>query len=253
MMQARVDVQRALNAYQACQRNAARLGQQARASAEYAVRCWPADPVPWVALLTLAQVDTVEIRQRRPEHRMSPWERPLPPGPWGLLYDVCRRDPLNREGWHRMLQALQAYREPTSDFVRWVSSRAPEGSPSALLPLYAYVDVYRSRRSGGLPTPLYWRSDPVPYYARSALTRWFAHADRTSWSPVDLNYLAHALSASGIAEGAEVFEAIGTRVTPAPWKYVSDVPEQWQETFLAARRHYVPDATGGPLHARPRR
>ncbi|MEW1719746.1 hypothetical protein [Streptomyces sp. NPDC093109] len=253
MMRARVAVQRALNAHRAGRRDdTAGLEDRARMACAAAVRRWPADPVPWVSLLALAQVDTGE-RHRRPEHRAKPWEQLLPYGPWGLLHEVRRRDPLNREAWHRMLQALQAYGEHTSDFVRWVSSWAPEGSALAVLPLYVYADLFRSRQARGEITTLYWTSDPVPYYTRSALDRWFAHADPGSWSALDLNYLAQALCSGGFAEGAEVFSAIGDRPTPAPWKYVAPVPERWEESFLIARGHYLPHVVDRPTHARPRR
>jgi hypothetical protein len=250
MMQARVEVERALNAHRAGQPGGGSLSDRARAACWQAARSWPADPVPWVALLALAQLDSADVRQRRPEHRMHPWEYMLPYGPWGLLREAQKRDPNNREAWHRMLQAIQAYRQNTYDFVRWVSTWAPEGSPLVMLPLHLYAEHYGEQRARGSLTPLYWTRDPVSHYTRRALDWWFVHADPASWSPVDLNHLAQALYSGGFTEGADkVFEAIGPFATPAPWKYVADAPQRWLEEFTRARRHYVPDPVGGPLHA----
>lgn len=245
MMGARVAVQRALTAHRAQsvrRRDVHRLEDEARAACGAAIRCWPEDPVPWVDLLALAQIDAAEVRLRRPEHRAAPWEQLLPVGPWGLLAEVYQRDPYNREAWHRMLQALEAYRQNTSDFGRWVSSWAPKGSPLAAVPLYVYANRFQAQRARGQLTTLYWTTDPVPFYAERALTQWFSYARKAgTWSALDLNYLAQSLYSGGFTQGvAEVFTAIGSSVTPAPWKYVADHPERWEEQFLHARRRYLP-------------
>lgn len=254
MMQARVSVERALNAHRAGQRGVGSLADRARRACWEAARSWPEDPVPWVGLLALAQVDSPDVRERRPEHQMRSWEHMLPSGPWGLLHQVYVRDPGNREAWHRMFQAMQAYRANAHDFVRWVSSWAPAGSPLALLPLHLYAEEYGRQRASGQHMPLYWTSDPVSHYTGRALTWWFPHADPTSWSPLDLNHLAQALDSGGFTEGVdEVFEAIGPFVTPAPWKYVTDAPERWLEEFERARSRHVRDRATGPLHAGRRR
>ncbi|MGW4030887.1 hypothetical protein ACWEFL_16460 [Streptomyces sp. NPDC004838] len=244
MMQARVEVQRALNAHREKDRDAVAQAQRARLTCKFAARAHPTDPVPWLGLLTLAQVDSPEEYRRRPEHRISAWERPLPSGPWGLLSAVLERDRGNREAWHRLLQSLQAYRQNTSDFARWVSSWAQPGSPLAVIPLYVYADIYRSRQESGQLTPLFWTTDPVSYYTKNALERWFVHADSTTWSPLDLNYLAQALHSGGFGEEAcaEVFQAIGSCATPAPWRFIADAPERWQEEFLRARQRCLKDS-----------
>lgn len=254
MMRARVLVERVLNAHRAGQRGVGSLADRARRACWEAARSWPEDPVPWVGLLALAQVDFPDAYQRRAEHRVGPWEYMLPYGPWGLLREVHDRDPGNREAWHRMLQAMQAYGENAHDFVRWVSTWAPAGSPLVLLPLYLHAEQYGKQRANGQLTPLYWTRDPVSHYTLRALAWWFPQADPTSWSPLDLNHLAQALHSGGFGEGAEeVFDAIGPFVTPVPWKYVADAPERWLEEFERARSRYVRDPATGPLHAGRRR
>ncbi|MFI6283719.1 hypothetical protein ACIBCM_02980 [Streptomyces sp. NPDC051018] len=243
MMRARVEVQRALNAHRTGDRDAESRTDRARLACEHAAAEHPDDPVPWLGLLTLAQVDSSDEYHRRPEHRIAAWEPPLPAGPWGLLAAVLKRDRGSREAWHRLLQALQAYGRNTSDFARWVSSWAEPGSPLAVIPLYVYADIYRERRESGQLTSLFWTTAPVSYYTRHALERWFPHADRSSWSPLDLNYLAQALYSGGFgpAACAEVFQAIGSCATPVPWRYVADAPDRWQEEFLQARRRCLND------------
>jgi hypothetical protein len=250
MMHARVLVQRALNAHPAGQPGVGTLADGARAACWEAARRWRADPVPCVALLALAQLDTPDEWRRRPEHRERAWEYMLPRGPWGLLGEAQRRDLGNREAWHRMLQAIQAYRENAFDFVRWVSTWAPQGSPLVLLPLYLHAEHYGQQRAhGALTTSLYWTTDPISHYTQRALHWWFAHADPASWSPVDLNHLAQALYSGGFDEGREVFEAIGPFATPVPWKYVADKPHRWLEEFTRARDRYLRAAPSRPLHA----
>ncbi|MGW0332264.1 hypothetical protein ACWD0J_10405 [Streptomyces sp. NPDC003011] len=249
MMHARVSVQRALNAHHAGQPGGASRADGARAACWEAARRWPADPVPWVALLALAKMDTPDLWRRRPEHQAPAWEYLLPRGPWGLLREAQQRDPNNREAWHRMLQALGAYRENAFDFVRWVVTWAPQGSPLVLLPLYLHSEHYGELRTqGALTTSLYWTRDPISYYTHRALHWWFAHADPASWLPPDLNHLGQALHSGGFTEGREVFEAIGPFATPVPWKYVADKPQRWLEEFTRARRRYLRDVPSGPLH-----
>lgn len=254
MMRARVMVQRALNAHRAGQRDGEVLADRARAACWEAARYWPDDPVPWVCLLALAQLDMPDVELRRPEHRMPSPEYMLPPGPWGLLHEADKRDPGSREAWHRMIQALRAYGENVYDVVRWICTWAPEGSPLLLLPLYLHAEHYGQQRARGALTPLYWTTDPISYYTKRALDRWFIYADRASWSPLDLNHMAQALFSSGLyVEAAAVFEAIGPFVTPEPWTHVADAPERWLEEFERARDRCRSTVAGRPLRAARRR
>jgi tetratricopeptide (TPR) repeat protein len=256
MMRARVMVQRALTAFRAGRRDVALLADRARAACWEAARYYPDDPVPWVCLLMLAQLDWPDEGQRRYEHhRPSPeYGLMLPSGPWGLLDRADQRDPGNREAWHRMIQALQAYGENVFDVVRWVSNWAPKGSPLLLLPLYVHAAHYARQRALGKLTSLYWITDPTSYYTTRALERWFKYADQDSWSALDLSHVAQALFSSGrYAEAAQVFEAIGPFVTPEPWTHVAEAPEKWLEQFERARDRCLPTAARGPLHAARRR
>lgn len=98
MMRARVRVQEALGAHRAGERGVGLLVDRARSACGEAVRYGPADPVPWVCLLALAQLDWPEARQRRPEHRAQPRSSCCRPGrgvccmrPTGVIRAAVRR------------------------------------------------------------------------------------------------------------------------------------------------------------------
>lgn len=236
VMWARVLVQRALRAFRDGHgHHASRLVEDARHASELAATFVPADPVPWVARLALAQLDSPHPQERCPENREYCWEAGIPSGPWGLLLEAQRRDPYNREAWHRVLQALLAYHhraEETVDFSRWAARAAPRGSAVKLLPLYTHLERFRRRTRGETPR-LHWAhtgfSSPL-----HAADQWFPYADRTSWSPLDLNHLAQALHHGG-HPAHDVFEAIGTCVTRVPWQDVAPDGRTWQQEFLQAR------------------
>ncbi|MEU3255741.1 hypothetical protein [Streptomyces sp. NPDC006997] len=99
LMGARVAVERALRAHRQQHPQTLEFEFRARRDALLAARRALHDPVPWVCLLALAQIDTRQLRQ---EHRVDAGEPMLPSGPWGLLYEVNRRDPYNREAYHRV-------------------------------------------------------------------------------------------------------------------------------------------------------
>lgn len=245
VMTARVAAERALHAARQHHSGAGRLAQAARAAGKEAALAAPADPVPWICLLALAQVD---VRQELPEHRQPPPppEALLPDGPWTLLREASRRDTYNREAFHRMLQFLYARTGGTLanalDYARWVDSWAPEGSPLLALPLYAYAEHYRDRRTVGGSSDnsliLYWSSEHVSYAIKRALYGWFDASEPDGRSLLDLSHLAHALwGARWFDEAARVFRALGPFATPVPWRYAVDDPGEWQEEFMRARQH----------------
>ncbi|MEW2391003.1 hypothetical protein AB0933_21855 [Streptomyces venezuelae] len=217
-----------------------KLMARARDACHQASEGNPDDAVPWICRLALAEADSAG---RYPEHHLTPppHEYLLPGGPWGLLSEVHRRDPFNREAWHRMSQALQARPGPAgrqavaTDFARWTVSFAPPDSPLLLLPLYARVQEHRERRDNGgaVMVNLLWTREDTTRAITQAFEGWFRKSEPATSSQLDLNYLAYALARGGFAQwAAEVFAAIGDFATPAPWHYDARYPaDQWRKAF----------------------
>ncbi|MBC2901078.1 hypothetical protein [Streptomyces cupreus] len=242
LMSARVAVERALRAHR--QRHPATLEFEFRARREVllAARHAPQDPVPWVCLVALAQIDT---RQLRHEHRLAPAEPMLPSGPWGLLYEVNQRDPYNREAYHRVLQFLLALDGPQAaslaavfDFGRWVASQRPVGSPLLLLPAYAQIEQRRRSHAD----PLWrrqWAHESTLDYTLNAFHDWFRKTSREQCSVADLHCLAYALWAGHqYLEAAEVFAAVDPYAAREPWASVHDRaagPDPGEALLLRAR------------------
>ncbi|MEU3525921.1 hypothetical protein AB0E62_19005 [Streptomyces sp. NPDC038707] len=250
VMLARVGVERALRARRERHRRTHELWIEAWDAAQTATVAAPRDPVPWVCLLALAQLDP---EQRWEEHRAAPPDPALPPGPWELLAEANRRDPFNREAHHRMLQFLYARGgtgrlAEASGYARWTADRAPQGSALHLLPLYVRVERYR-RDSGqdAVPT-LYWVVEEAVREARGALESWFDRTRPQERTLPDLNHLAHALWGSRrFREAARVFEAIGPYFTPPPWMYRTRDRDRAAEVFTQARDRCRAAAAGsGP-------
>ncbi|MFJ9752603.1 hypothetical protein [Streptomyces chartreusis] len=208
---------------------------------------WPEGPVPWVCLLDLAKLP-LDARHLDPHfaqrHRL--WgqapEMGLFPGPWPLLHEVDRRDPGNREAYHRMRECVDAHLSGglAMDFARWAAARAPQGSALHVLPLYAFAAEYRRRHGTGHGGAIaFWTTEQVRHYARKACDDWFCvtpAAARSRLSLLDLNHLAYALVASGEAGAGGVFEAIGPYATSAPWSQVSaSLGRDWQNEFRRMR------------------
>lgn len=247
VMYARVATERVLQAHRGHlahdsrqARDLEKLADRARQACHRAVEGNPHDAVPWICRLALAETDTTE---RYAEHHADPppHEYLLPRGPWGLLGEVHRRDPFNREAWHRMSQALQARPGPAGrqavavDFARWTVSFAPSDSPLLLLPLYARVQEHRERRDKGsaVTLNLLWTREDTTRAITQAFEGWFRQCDPATSSQLDLNYLAYTLTRGGFPRWAtEVFDAIGDFATPAPWQYDARHPkDQWRKAF----------------------
>ncbi|WP_328500304.1 hypothetical protein OG828_05730 [Streptomyces sp. NBC_00457] len=241
VMHARVTVERALRAHREEHRRTHELWKEAWQACETATHTAPHDPVPWVCLLALAQLD----RDRRwSEHRCGPPEPMLPPGPWGLLAEADKRDPYNREAHHRMLQFLYGRGAggrlaEASGYAHWAADSAPPGSALHVLPLYVRVERYR--RSGGRDAALdlHWVAEDATREARQAFRSWFELSRPAERSLLDLNHLAHALwGALRFPDAARVFDALGPYWTPVPWAYrTSDAGDRSQavDVFLQAR------------------
>ncbi|MFJ9815086.1 hypothetical protein ACIRU3_07400 [Streptomyces sp. NPDC101151] len=238
VMHARVGVERALRAQRERHRRTHQLWIEAWDAAQSATRTAPQDPVPWVCLLALAQLDP---EQRWDEHRTPPPDPLLPPGPWGLLAEAGRRDPANREAHHRMLQFLYAI--DSSDrlaqaarYAQWAATSAPPGSALHVLPLYVRVERYRRAGGHDAALDLHWVAEDATREGQRALHSWFGHAPRAEQSLLDLNHLAHALwGALRFTDAARLFDAIGPYFTPPPWMYRTPDRGRAVEVFLQAR------------------
>ncbi|MEU0815141.1 hypothetical protein ACFYTG_38665 [Streptomyces mirabilis] len=225
LMAVRVAVERALRAHRQQHPQTLEFETKARRAALLAARRAPYDPVPWVCLVALAQIDTLQLRQ---DHRMRSTEPMLPSGPWRLLHEVNQRDPYNREAYHRVLQfllALDGLRAASLaavvDFGWSVAGQHPVGSPLLLLPAYAQVEQRRARVD-----PLWrrqWAEEPSLSYTLNAFHDWFRKAPPGLRSVTDLNHLSYALWAGHqYLEAAEVFEAMGPYAAREPWASVHD-------------------------------
>jgi hypothetical protein len=254
VMLARVAVERALQAHRQGRREVYALVRGAREACWLAGERTPADPVPWVCLLALAQADEL---QDLPEHRLAAPEQMLPPGPWGLLEEAQRRDPFNREAFHRMLKFWMTRTAGSIgdaiDFVQAAVAWAPKGSALMVLPLYAHVELYRQQRDREQLGPLLrrqWTRDHIAVDVDRALRTWFDGPAVAARAPLDLNHLAHGLWAGGSLEDAgRVFDAIGPYATTAPWAHVADEPAAGEREFLWARGQCRNPATrSAPTH-----
>ncbi|MFF9349239.1 hypothetical protein [Streptomyces sp. NPDC014734] len=241
VMHARVVVERAVRAHREGHHRARELWQEAWATCRTAAHASPADPVPWVCLLALSQLDE---RQQLEEHRVHPPGPMLFPGPWGLLAEADKRDPCNREAYHRMLQFVYARKaggtiSEAVNFVQWASSSAPDGSALHVLPLYVRVERYRREHGHEKALDLHWVTEDAERDAMRALELWFRRTPPIARSLPDLNHVAHALwGALKFAEAAAVFEELGPYFTSVPWVYRTRDPKGpggAEEVFLRAR------------------
>ncbi|MFB7916809.1 hypothetical protein [Streptomyces sp. NPDC056061] len=241
VMHARVVVERAVRAHREGHHRARELWQEAWATCRTAAHASPADPVPWVCLLALSQLDE---RQQLEEHRVHPPGPMLFPGPWGLLAEADRRDPCNREAYHRMLQFVYARKaggtlSEAFNFVQWAASSAPDGSSLHVLPLYVRVERYRREQGHEKALDLHWVTEDAERDAMRALELWFRRTPPITHSLPDLNHLAHALwGALKFTEAAAVFEELGPYFTSVPWVYRTRDPRNpggAEEVFLRAR------------------
>ncbi|MCG7202354.1 hypothetical protein [Streptomyces arenae] len=240
MMLARVLTQRALTAGRAGVDRHSLLGVCTRAleACVSAEAVWPQCPIPGVCRLAVATLDLDPYRPLARTAWAAPPEKLLLPGPWPLLDAVDQLDPCNREAYHRMLQTFTARRSGALNFARYVSDRAPLGSPLRVLPIYGFVEDYalqlRSGRGGAIS---YWSTELCRYHVTRARDGWFARLkDPRSASLLDLNYLAYGLGVTGLPGAAAVFEAIGPFATPAPWEQAQSA-KWWEDSFAAAHRN----------------
>ncbi|MER7668150.1 hypothetical protein ABTY61_06750 [Kitasatospora sp. NPDC096128] len=229
---ARAAVERALmaSAQPTDPRTVARLEHSARELCWEAAATLTDDPVPWICLLALAQLDP---GQSRPEHRVPAPDQLLPPGPWGLLAQARRADPWNREAFHRMLRVWLARGSSgtATEFLAAFLPGAPAGAPLHALPLYAFVDQYR-RTADQL---LWTKNERIRAAVLRAYQNWrAAPGEQGRWPVLDESHLAHALwAARRPADAAEVFAAMAPFVSSQPWVSVGDRPDELFRQALA--------------------
>ncbi|MFC7303909.1 hypothetical protein ACFQVC_06735 [Streptomyces monticola] len=250
VLHCRVAVERALRAHRAGHRQTPTLWREAADACRLASSTSPEDPVPWIGLLALAQLDE---GQRWEEHRLPAPEPMLFPGPWQLLAQADKRDPGNREAFHRMLQFAYQRRPGAPltaalNFVQWASASAPAGSALHVLPLYAHVERYRREGGSERALDLHWITEDATRNALRALHLWFDHAMPGWMSLLDLNHLAHALwGAHQFHDALRVFEALEPFFTVVPWTYRTAVPgdtEAATDLFVQARARSYGAAKG---------
>ncbi|MDX3531134.1 hypothetical protein P1P75_33195 [Streptomyces sp. ID05-39B] len=181
---------------------------------------FPADPMPWISLLTLA-------RLYGGGH----------PHTWHWWHELRARDPYSREGHHQLLRHLSARWHGSHglmyNFARDTAAWAPLGSPLPVLAQAARAEHYRQliRTQGrtSLGLSYHWTHDALTPDLNITLERWIAHRtiERAQDVP-DLNLLAHALiHANRTHDAAFVFRMLGNRPTTTPWSYTGDPQNQF--------------------------
>ncbi|MGI5453700.1 hypothetical protein ACQEWB_11120 [Streptomyces sp. CA-249302] len=188
-----------------------------RACLRAAEHC-PEDPTPWLALLELMYSFAVPPRAAVPV-----WSEAVTRAPW------------LRAAYHQLLRYLSPRGQGTVvdmlDFARQGAARAPHGSPLALLPVAARVELVAHRqRQLPLGAESHWNEPRAAEEVAVALTDWFLSAATPHAEAVaDLNVLAFALiRVHRPADAAAVFARIGRHMTPHPWELLPE-PER---TFL---------------------
>ncbi|GGN81029.1 hypothetical protein GCM10011579_067180 [Streptomyces albiflavescens] len=197
---------------------AARRAEQACLRA--AAAC-PEDPTPWLTLLDLMDASAVPVRDAVP-----------------VWTEAVGRAPGNRAAYHRLLRYLSPNGHGTVadmlDFAQQSAARAPHGSPLALLPVAARVELVAHRLTqtslAALGAHSHWIEPGAAEEIDAALTRWFHTAAAPHAEAVtDLNILAFALTrARRPAQAVPVFRRLGRYMTPHPWSLLPE-PER---TFL---------------------
>ncbi|WP_431776154.1 hypothetical protein [Streptomyces cucumeris] len=188
----------------------------------------PADPAPWVALLTryrLIRASTTDVQ-----------------GAWRA---VKERDSWNREAHLQVLRYLSP-RECGSltmmlQFIDGVAIHAPRRSPVAALALHASLAQYLILQEAGGITAItahrHWNQPQERALIDEALTwlqpGYLMHAARLA----DLNTLAYVLiKATRLHDALTVFHAIGPVITSWPWQEDGRPVETFRNWSHRARR-----------------
>ncbi|MFI8367349.1 hypothetical protein [Streptomyces sp. NPDC085466] len=187
----------------------------------------PADPMPWVSLLSVARLYEGGV----PRRELRYW-----------FDELRRRDPYNTEGHVQVLRYLSARWHGTHgsmyDFARDAAGVAPPGSALPVLVQVARVEEYRYIADGALGRgPVrgfdqHWKHELAVTELRRTYDRWIGGRDRSR--PVapeevgDLNFLAHAACYAGQVEPArELLGMLGRHAAWVPWAYTGEPEEQF--------------------------
>jgi hypothetical protein len=251
LLVARAAMVRALRAATAGDPRATTLAKMAHRACLVAARAWPADPTPWACLLALAGAGRwvpgtgspldwapllPELTDEHAPDGVSYWDPPR--GPWELFGQLIARDPVHREGHHRLL----SYFFPrnggglslASDVAGWLVGRVPRDSELRLLALHVLVERFREHRNESWADAV-WTQQGSVAYTLDVLHAWFPRVAGYQFTPVvDLAYLAHALWMGQREEGRQVLLALGPHASRMPWEVHGDPAEQ----LTAARASY---------------
>ncbi|MER5184252.1 hypothetical protein ABT009_38975 [Streptomyces sp. NPDC002896] len=195
--------------------------RQAEEACLRAADACPEDPTPWLALLSLMYAFAVPVADAVPVWR-----------------EAVARDPWNRTAHHRLVGYLSPRGHGTvldmMDFAAHTASRAPHGSPLALLPVAARAELVAHRLGqqslDAVAAGRHWNEPRAAEELDAAMKGWFhtptpPHAEALA----DLNLLAFALiRMQRTAEAGPVFRRIGRRMTRHPWDLLPDA----ERTFL---------------------
>ncbi|MFJ8645403.1 hypothetical protein ACIRNI_04700 [Streptomyces sp. NPDC093546] len=186
----------------------------------------PADPMPWVSLLTVARLYEGGVGRRE----LRGW--------WD---ELRRRDPHNLEGHVQLLRYWSARWHGTHgamyDFARDAAGAAPPGSPLPVLVQIARVEEYRYVVEGAHGRgPVrgfdqHWKHELAATEVRRTRDRWIGGRPPGPVRPEEvepLNCLAHAACHAGLPEVyGELFGLLGARASWMPWAYTGDPAEQY--------------------------
>ncbi|MGW0697949.1 hypothetical protein ACWD0A_01105 [Streptomyces sp. NPDC002867] len=189
----------------------------------------PADPAPWVGLLSYYRL----VR--------APWAQIHPA--WTA---VNARDPWNREAHRQMLHYVSpeecGSNVLTVQFTDSVIASAPSGSPVVALSLTASLHRYRRALAAGGITALtarrHWDQPHERVLVDEALATWpqpgfLRHAAALA----DLNLLAYVLTKAARPQDAwPVFEATAAVATSWPWELDGDPLKEVREWHSRAFR-----------------
>ncbi|WP_367318106.1 hypothetical protein [Streptomyces sp. HUAS ZL42] len=201
-----------------------------------AARLAPADPAPWVGLLSYYRL------------QRAPWAQVHPV--WAA---VKARDPWNREAHWQMLHYISpeecGSNALTVQFIDSVVAFEPLGSPVAALRLAASLNRYRRALAEGGFTALtarrHWYEPHERALVDEALATWTQPGFLTHAAALaDLNLLAYVLTkATRMQEAWLAFEATAAVATSWPWELdgdpLSEVRE-WHSRALRARNQRAP-------------